>query len=441
MALLSESESRAILQKVLSLSKADECEVSLNGSREGNLRFARNTVSTSGASESLGLSIQVSFGKRSGITSINEFDDASLARAMRSAEELARLSPENPEHVELPGPQKYVEPTSYFASTANLTQEDRVRHASASIGICRDAKLVAAGFLSDGQSFSSIANSRGLFAYQRGTNVSFSITARTEDGRGSGYGLADFNDAARLDAAAITRVAARKAELSQGARAIEPGKYTVILEPAAASTLVELMIGAMDARSADEGRSYLSKAGGGTRLGEKLIDERVHIHSDPLNPEAPGGKWTSDGLPQKKVEWFQGGAVRNLRYSRFWARKKGLTEDTVALGGGPTIMAGSNSSLEDLIKGVQRGVLVTNLWYIRSVDPQTLLQTGLTRDGTFFVENGEIRYPIKNFRFNESPVIMLNNLEALGRQTRVNGSLIPSMVVRDFTFSSLSDAV
>lgn len=441
MAILSETEARSILQKVLALSRADECEVSLGGGRSGNLRFARNTVSTSGASEQLGLSVTSSFGRRSGLASINEFDDASLARVVRSSEELARLSPENPEHVELPGPQKYLEPAGYFASTASLTQEDRVRQVAASIGICRDATLVAAGFLSDTTSFSALANSRGLFAYDRGTGVDYSITARTEDGTGSGYGLADFNDASRLDAAAVTRIAARKAAMSQGARAIEPGKYTVILEPAAASTLVGLMVGSMAARSAEEGRSYLSKAGGGTRQGEKLLDERVHLYSDPLHPDVPGGKWTSDGLPQRRIEWFEGGVVRNLRYSRYWARKKGLAEDQVAIGGGPTLMTGTDTSLEDLIKGVKRGVLVTNLWYIRSVDPQTLLHTGLTRDGTFYVENGEIRHPLKNFRFNESPVIMLNNLEALGRATRVNGNLIPSMVVRDFTFSSLSDAV
>lgn len=441
MALLSETEARSLLLKVLALSKADECEVSLSGGRSGNLRFARNTVSTSGASERLSLFVNSSFGKRSGVATINEFDDASLARVVRSSEELARLSPENPEHVELPGPQKYLEPAGYFASTANLTQEDRVRQAAASIGICRDAKLVAAGFLEDSNSFSALANSRGLFAYERSTDTKFSITARTEDGTGSGYALADFNDASRLDAAAVTRIAAKKAAMSQGARAIEPGKYTVILEPAAASTLISLMVGSMDARSAEEGRSFLSKAGGGTRHGEMLLDERVQLYSDPLHPEVPGSKSTTDGLPQRRIEWFQNGAVRNLRYSRYWARKKGLAEDKVAIGGGPTLMTGTDTSLEDLIKGVKRGVLVTNLWYIRQVDPQTLLQTGLTRDGTFYVENGEIRHALKNFRFNESPVIMLNNLEALGRATRVNGSLIPSMVVRDFTFSSLSDAV
>jgi len=446
MANLPEPEARALLQKVLALSKANECEVSLNGNRRGNLRFARNTVSTSGGADTLELGVRCSFGKRSGFSTINEFDDASLARVVRTAEELAKLAPENPEYVELPGPQTYLNPQSFHESTASRTQQKRVQQAAASIQICRDQKLVAAGFLADSNGFSALANSRGLFAYQRSTGVEFSVTARTEDSLGSGYGLADFNDASLLDTEAITRVAARKAVLSRNAKAIEPGKYTVILEPAAAATLIGILSFSMDARSAEEGRSFLSKAGGGTRAGEKLVDERVHLYTDPLQLELPGGKWVEDGLPAKRVDWIQGGVVRNLTYSRYWARKNGLSEQQVAIGGGLTSMAGTNTSLEDLIKSVGRGILVTNLWYIRPVDPQTLLMTGLTRDGTFFVENGEIRYPIKNLRFNESPVIMLNNLEALGRPTRVQSDfgtsgLIPSMVLRDFTFTSLSDAV
>ena len=455
MSLLTEAEARNILQKVLALSKADECSVGLSGARRGNVRFARNAVSTSGGSDTLSLGITASFGPKSGFATINEFDDASLARAVRSAEELARLSPDDPEHIEVAGPQKYLEPVSFFQSTASLTQQDRVNATAASLKICRDQKLTAAGYLADGAMFSSIANSRGLFGYQRSTQVDFTVTARTEDGRGSGYGIADFDDFKQLDTAAITQVAARKSVLSQGARAIEPGKYTVILEPAAAATLIGNMRFAMNARSTDEGRTFLSKAGGGTRVGEKLMDERVHIYTDPMNAQLPGAKWSAGGTAQKRHDLIEGGVVRNVLYSRYWARKQGLSEDKVPLGGGGggggggrggeggggLIMDGTNTSLEDLIKGVKRGVLVTNLWYIRAVDPQTLLYTGLTRDGTFYVENGEIKYPVKNFRFNESPVIMLNNLEALGRQTRVNNNLIPSMVIRDFTFSSLSDAV
>jgi predicted Zn-dependent protease len=442
MPLLTASQARAILQKTLGFAKADECQVSLTGSKRGNLRFARNTVSTSGGSNQSSLSIRCSLGSRTGATTTNEFDDASLQRAVRQAEELARLSPENPEHVEQVGPQTFLEPNSFFPSTANLTQEDRVKAAAASIDLCREKKLTAAGYLSDSAGFSAIANSKGLSGYQQNTQVDFSVTTRTDDGRGSGYGIADFDDVKQLDTAALTRVAVQKALASREARAIEPGKYTVILEPSAGVTLISNMLNAMDARPADEGRSFLSKAGGGNRVGEKMMDERVNLFTDPMNPELPGRKWSADGRATRRVDWIQGGVIKNMGYTRHWARKKGLGDKAPPpTTGAGAILGGTNASLEDLIKGVKRGVLVTRLWYIRLVDAQTLLYTGLTRDGTFYVENGEIKYAVKNFRFNESPVIMLNNIEALGRPQRVSNCLIPPMVVRDFTFSSLSDAV
>jgi predicted Zn-dependent protease len=240
----------------------------------------------------------------------------------------------------------------------------------------------------------------------------------------------------------------QKALASVNARALEPGKYTVILEPAASVDLLQNMMGSMDGRNADEGRSFLSKKGGGTRLGEKLFDERVTIYSDPTNPEIPtsafggggGGRFGggADGRPQEKVTWVDKGVVKNMYYSRFWADKKGVkaTPPPAAV-----IMAGGTQSLADLIRGTEKGILVTRLWYIRAVDPQTLLYTGLTRDGTFYIENGQIKFPVKNFRFNESPVIMLNNLEAMGKPVRIGGNLIPPLKIRDFTFSSLSDAV
>ncbi|MEB0249871.1 metallopeptidase TldD-related protein, partial [Mucilaginibacter sp. 5B2] len=248
---------------------------------------------------------------------------------------------------------------------------------------------------------------------------------------------------AKLDTASATRVACMKANASVGARAIEPGKYTVILEPVAATYMLENMF-RFDARSAEEGRSFLSKKGGGTRLGEQLVDPKVTIYSDPFNTDLPGSTWGGDGLPRKKTLWIDKGVVKNLSYSRFWAQKKGVQPIP-----GPSniIMEGGTQSLEELIKGTEKGILVSRLWYIRMVDPQSLLLTGLTRDGTFYIENGKIMFPVKNFRFNESPVIMLNNLEALGKQERsisvesYRSYLIPPMKIRDFTFSSLSDAV
>ena len=457
MAQFSESDAQAILKKVLGFSKADEAEATLSGSRKGNLRFARAAVSTSGGADEVSLVVQSSFGKKTGTATVNEFDDASLEKVVRRAEELARLAPENPEYLPFLGPQKYDDPKAYFESTAGITPDWRARASGTSIDLCKEHKLFGAGFLEDDASFGAVANTRGLTGFYRSTGVDFSVTVRTADGKGSGYGVSDFNDAAKMDTGSDTRVAIQKALGSMETRAIEPGKYTVILEPAASVDLISHMVSQMDARLADEGRSFLTRAGGGTRLGEKLVDERVHLYSDPLNPEVPGTAWASDFRPRQRVDWFKDGVVTNLAYSRYWAEKKGIPADKAAPGvgngfrggrmvggfeGAPgVIMDGGTDSLEDLIKGVKRGVLVTRMWYIREVDPQTVLYTGLTRDGTFYVEDGQIKHAIKNFRFNESPVIMLNNIEALGKPVRANGCLVPPMVVRDFTFSSLSDAV
>jgi predicted Zn-dependent protease len=248
----------------------------------------------------------------------------------------------------------------------------------------------------------------------------------------------DYNDASKLSTKAATDIAMQKALASATAKALEPGKYTVILEPTAGIDLLQNMMRSFDARNADEGRSFLGKKGGGTRLGEKLFDERVNIYSDPSNVEIPGSPFAGDGRIQEKVVWVENGVVKNMSYSRFWAEKQGVKAIPAPSG---FIFQGGTESLADLIKGTEKGILVTRLWYIRAVDPQTLLYTGLTRDGTFYIENGQIKYPVKNFRFNESPVIMLNNLEAIGKPVRANGSLIPPLKIRDFTFTSLSDAV
>jgi len=438
MPLLSKDEARALLEKVIGYSKADACEANLNGSDGGNIRYARNTVTTSGSESNLSLAVQSSFGKKSGTATINEFDEASLEKVVRRAEELARLAPENPEYMPPLGPQEYVDTPTFVDDTAAITPAYRAQVAAASIRPAREKNVTAAGFLQDNARFSAMMNSAGLFAYNRSTGLDFSVTMRTEDGTGSGYVSRDYNDVRRFDAARASQIALDKAVLSQEPRAVEPGKYTVILEPEAALGLLQGLMFSMGARQADEGRSFLAKAGGGTKLGEKIVDERVTIFSDPTNPEVPTAGWTGDGRPRGRTVWIENGVVKSMYYTRYWAEKQGVEAVTPP---GNGIMEGGDAGLDALIADTRRGILVTRLWYIRTVDPQTLLYTGLTRDGTFFIENGQIRYPVKNFRFNESPIIMLNNLEALGRPMRVSGNLIPPVKVRDFTFTSLSDAV
>ncbi len=449
MAILTKDEAKKIIDKVLSYSKADETSVSVSGSRTGNIRYARNSVSTSGETNNLSVAVTSVFGKRSGTATINELDDASLEKTVRRAEEIARLAPENPEYMAMLGPQTYLESNTYAESTAKIDPEFRAQAAFDSIDPCRQKNLTAAGYMEDNTGFTAIGNSKGLFGYNRSTGVDFSITVRTADGKGSGYANPDVNDVSKLSTKSSTEIAMQKALASASARALEPGKYTVILEPTASVELLQNMMRSMDARSADEGRSFLSKKGGGTRLNEKLFDERVTIITDPLNADLPlspfggggGGRFGGgggEGVPQEKITWIEKGVVKNMFYSRYWADKKGAKAVPPPSG---FILQGGTQSLADLIKSTDKGILVTRFWYIRAVDPQTQLYTGLTRDGTFYIENGQIKFPVKNFRFNESPVIMLNNVEALGKPVRAGGNLIPPMKIRDFTFTSLSDAV
>lgn len=436
---LNEAQARELLTRALKLSKAEACEINIGGNVGGNLRYARNTVSTAGATEDSTFVVQSYFGQRSGTATANQFDDATIERAVRQSEDLARLAPEDPESMMPLGPQSYTPvPAAYADATAAITPEYRAKVAESSIGPAREAGCVAAGFLQDSANWQAMANSAGLFGYHRRTSLDFSVTMRTEDGTGSGYVERDYNDAARFDGGAASRIAAQKATASREAKAIEPGKYTVIMEPTAAVELLQPLAFSLNARQADEGRSPLSKPGGGTRLGEKLVDESVTITSDPNHPDVPAAPWSGDGRPFTPTTWIEKGVVRNLFYSRYWAQKQGKPATPFPPN---IIMAGGNASLEDLIKDTARGVLITRFWYIRFVDPQTLLLTGLTRDGTFYIENGQIKHAVKNFRFNESPIIMLNNVDALGRPERAQGSLIPPMRIRDFTFTSLSDAV
>ncbi|MGH9916819.1 MAG: metallopeptidase TldD-related protein, partial [Pyrinomonadaceae bacterium] len=296
------------------------------------------------------------------------------------------------------------------------------------------------------------ANTRDNFGYSTSTFSSFTTTVRSADGTGSGWASAVSKNIGDIDAAATAARAIEKAELSRSPVAIEPGNYTVILEPNAVGDLVSNMFFFFGARQADEGRSFLTRKGGGNRLGEKLFGDGINIYTDPKFAKSPGAPFDGEGLPSRKMEFVREGVVRNLSYSRFWAKKQSAVGKTIEPTPDATnlIMDGGNTSIEEMIRNTERGILVTRLWYIRLVDPQTLLYTGLTRDGTFLIEKGKIKSAIKNFRFNETPVKMLSNVEAMSPSVRIIGServgerlpvFAPALKVRDFSFTSLSDAV
>ncbi|NNG24041.1 TldD/PmbA family protein [Telluria aromaticivorans] len=444
MSILTQEQTKRISDRVMSLSKADECIVSVEGSRIGNIRFARNAVSTAGLADDTQLQVQVAFGKRQGTATINEFDDKSLERAVRRAEDLARLAPENPEFMPAIARTGYKTSDTFVQRTADIDPEYRAQAAAYAMEACRKKGLVASGFFTDRSSFESIANSNGVFGHQAATSLDFTCTVRTEDGRGSGWVKRSARDVARFDPREAADVAIEKALRSVDARALEPGRYTVVMEPAATSDLIGAMLGGFNARLADEGRSFLSKKGGANRLGDKLFDQQVNIWTDPWDKDVPVLPWDNGMMPRERMQLVKDGRINALNYSRFWGQKKNQRAIGTA---GNIIMAGTDKTTADLIASTKKGVLVTRTWYIRMVDPQSVLLTGLTRDGTFYIENGKIKHPIKNFRFNESPVTMLNNIEEIGKPVVIGGDeanysmLIPSMKIRDFNFTSLSDAV
>ena len=442
---LSREEAQAILERVIGFSKADRIQASLGSFRSANTRFAANQLSTAGTVEDAGVSVQSWFGPKHAGARTNDLSDDSLRAVVARSEAQARLAPDDPEDMPLLGPETYVPVNSYFDSTAELSPADRARAALTALEVTRASNdLQAAGFIVTQASATAIANSAGLFAYDRTTSANYTLTVRTSDGTGSGWAGADHPDWSKLDFRAVSAKAIAKARASRNPVAIEPGRYTTILEPQAVGDLTQLMLFYLSARSADEGRSPFVKEGGGNKMGEKILDERISMISDPQDPQLLARPFDGEGMPLGRQAWIENGVLKQLNYSRYWARKQGKTPT-----GGPSSckVTGGSTSVDDMIAGTERGVLLTRLWYLRQVDPRTILYTGLTRDGTFLIENGKISKAIRNFRFNESPLFMLNNLEALGPAERLAGTesggdvVMPAVKVRDFNFTSLSEAV
>ena len=437
---MTREEAESLIARTIKLSKADAIRVNVQSARESNVRFAANQMSTAGLSSTTTIRVQSVFGKKKASVVTNSRTDEGLRRAVEQSEALARLAPEDPEYLGELGPQQYTEIPAWFESTASLSAEDRAKAALSALASARAANdLTVAGYLVTTARATAIGTNAGLFAYQPGTGANYTLTARTNDGTGSGWAGAQHNDWTKLDFEGVGRRAIEKARSSRNPVALEPGRYTVVLEPDATSDLIPLMAGALQARSAEEGRSAFSKPGGATKVGEKIVDERVTLSSNPADPLILGTPFDNEGMPLGVQTWIERGVLKQLVYSRYWASRQGKPPT----GGANSLrLSGGTGTLDELIAGTQRGILVTHCWYIRSVDQRTLVYTGLTRDGTFLIENGKIARPIKNFRFNESPLFMLNNLEAIGAPVRTaGGDAMPPIRVRDFSFTSLSDAV
>ncbi|HYO62204.1 MAG TPA: TldD/PmbA family protein [Pyrinomonadaceae bacterium] len=448
--LLSEKEARAITDKLLGFTKAADASVGVSSEAYSHLRFAANSFLTSGRRENVSANVTVWIDKKRGAASTNDVDDASLRSAVEEAERLARLAPVDREYIPTLSLQTYRPTGGYADSAANISLADRARQIGDIIAASEKAGVVSAGFHQASAAAGASATTNGTFDYERRSSVSLGMTSRTPDGEGSGYFLRSHFDAARLDTARVSREAIRRALETRSARTLEPGAYTVILEPQAVADLISGLAFAFDARNAEEGRSAFSAPGGKTRLGEKIFDERVNILSDPWRADLPGSQSAQAGLPAQVVYLVKNGVLENLTYSRFWAqqRQRQPTAGPVNTIFEPT---GTPASVEEMIRTTQRGLLVSRFWYIRQVDPRTQTLTGLTRDGVWLVENGKVSHAVRNFRFNQSIIQMLapGNVELIGTPERVgssegqggNASLLPALKLKAFNFTSQSEAV
>ena len=451
----SEKDCRAITDRVLALAKpGNEVSISLSFGQRSNTRFANNEITTSGAAETAGVVVAVTAEARTGRVSLNEYTDAALAGALQRATELAAVLPADPEYVGPLAPQKYLPVAAYDSATDKASAVDRLPGVRAVVEPAAREAMNASGFFSNGAGVQCIANNAGNFGYFRASEASFSATARTKEGAGSGWAEDSSFRIGDVKVSALAARALQKARDSRHAKMLEPGDYTVILEPAAVADLMGFNFGAaLSARSAEEGRSYFSKQGGGTLVGEKLFHESVTLRSDPMDSRRPSAPWGGGGgfggggfgggggdagLAAAPITWIEKGVLKNLAYDRYWA-KKADREPTPPLAA--LAWDGGKDSLESLISSTDRGLLVTHFWYIRVVNPQTMQLTGLTRDGIWLIENGKITSPVMNFRFNESPAVVLSNVLGMTPAVRTGNAIVPAIKAANFTFSSLSDAV
>jgi predicted Zn-dependent protease len=440
--MLSKEQSKALADKALSFSTFPECDVSVNSSETAFIRFALNGITTSGFTAGQSLSISsVRDGKR-GSTLVDEFDDRSLREAVQRTEQLALIAPPNPEGVPPLAPQKYPAIENYPDSTAQARNQFMIPHIRAVIESAKASQLIAAGFIERVAQTSAIANKQNNFAYGRTTDAYLSSTVRDAAGTSSGWAAQPAVRIEEIDGAAVARSAVEKCLRWKGSKRLDPGKYTVVLEPTAVGDLLPGIVSGFAARAAEEGRSFLSKPGGGTLLGERLFPESINLRTDPFSSLYSVFPWSSGNLPTNRMTWIEKGVVKNLFYDRYWAAK---VSQPATPGPESLVLDGGEKSLSDLIASVERGLLVTRFFYIRTVNPQTRQMTGLTRDGLFLIENGKITSPVVNFRFNESPVRMLQNTIGMGKAIRTrgmeDGMITPPLIVKDFPFTSISDAV
>jgi predicted Zn-dependent protease len=433
-----------IAERVLKLSDADESEVDVGVTTDALTRFANNTIHQNVAEQIRSISVRAVVDGRTARATTNKTDDDALRRVVASAISLARSQPENPDLLPMLGKQKYQKVSRWVSATAKMTAEDR---AKAVARVCKTAgkhKRTAAGIFSNGESQSLMANSKGLFASYEQTRAEFSVTIL--DTNSSGWAKANSPDIRTIDPQELAESASQKAADSREPREVEPGHYTAILPPAAVLDLVGFLFYDFAGTAVLDKRSCFTG-----RIGKKILGENVTLWDDAYHPLQTGPVFDGEGLPRQKVLLVDRGVVKNLVYSRATAKKMQAkpTGHGFSLpneyGEAPMnlVFSGGDKSIDEMIRTTDRGVLVTRLWYIREVDPYEKILTGMTRDGTLLIENGRIACGIRNFRFNQSIIAMLSNVEMLGTAVRAAGEesfemVVPAMKVANFHFSEVT---
>jgi PmbA protein len=437
-------ELQEIAERILRLSEAEETEVEISATTDALTRFANNTIHQNVAEQTLHISVRAVVDGRTARATTNKTDEESLRRVTDAARNLARVRPQDPDLLPMLGPQKIPKVQRFFERTAAATPAERATAVARVVKAAAKAGQTAAGIFSTGFEETALANSKGLFAHYEQTRAEFSITVMEETS--AGWAKANSPNISEIDPGALAETASHKAAASRAPRELRPDHYVAILEPAAVLDLVGFLFYDFAQTAVLDQRSCLTG-----RMGKPLFGENITIWDDVYHPLQLGPPFDGEGSPRHKVLLVERGTPRNLVYARATAAKM-RTEPTGhgfslpnEYGEAPMnlVFKGGESSVDEMVRSTERGILVTRLWYIREVDPYEKILTGMTRDGTFLVENGRIMCGIRNFRFNQSIIAMLSSIEMLGSAVRASGEesfemVVPAMKVRDFHFAEVT---
>ena len=444
--LLTRAQCREIFERAERTARAAgaEVEILLGATSFALTRFANNAIHQNVAEERRFASVRTLMGGRTARATTNRFDEQSIRATVAQALEIMRAQSVDAELLPLAEPGKIDEVDRFSPATAAATPRERASTVADAIRIVESGSGTAAGIYSTGHSVDAVLNSRGLFGYYFDSGAQFSITAMGEDS--SGWAKASAPDCGGFDPLALAHSAAHKAALATHPRALAPGRYTVILEPAAVSDLVGQMCFDFSATAVRDQRSFLTG-----RMGTKLFGDGINISDDVYHALQSGAPFDGEGVPKRRLALVENGVVGEVARSRQAAARDGVEPTGHGFpvpneeGEAPLniVIEGGSQRRDDIIASTERGILVTRFWYIREVDPYQKIMTGMTRDGTFLVEDGRVVCGVKNFRFNESLIEMLNKVDAMSAAERVSGEesfdmVAPAMRVREFNFTEVT---